>query len=119
MKPLAREFSQSGVAEYVIAPGYTERDLEWLKGRGMKPSDVQRPPRSGDWHGVRPEDITEGQTRVIVNLDTLEYIDPVKFGQAPTHLQWVGLGLTSLVVALLPARPRDTVELPVPAVAPA
>jgi drug/metabolite transporter, DME family len=40
-----------------------------------------------------------------------------KFGQAPTHLQWVGLALTSLVVALLPARPRDTVEVPVPAVA--
>ena len=31
-----------------------------------------------------------------------------KFGQAPTHLQWVGLALTSLVVALLPLRPRDT-----------
>jgi hypothetical protein len=45
VKPLAREFGQSGVAEYVIAPGYTERDLAWLKGRGMKPSDVQRPPR--------------------------------------------------------------------------
>jgi drug/metabolite transporter, DME family len=43
-----------------------------------------------------------------------------KFGQAPTHLQWVGLALTSLVVALLPARPRDTVEVPpVPAPAPA
>jgi DME family drug/metabolite transporter len=40
-----------------------------------------------------------------------------KFGQAPTHLQWVGLALTSLVVALLPVRPRDTVEVPVPAVA--
>jgi len=40
-----------------------------------------------------------------------------KFGQAPTHVQWVGLALTSLVVALLPARPRDTVEVPVPAVA--
>jgi drug/metabolite transporter (DMT)-like permease len=40
-----------------------------------------------------------------------------KFGQAPTRLQWVGLALTSLVVALLPARPRDTVEVPVPAVA--
>jgi drug/metabolite transporter (DMT)-like permease len=40
-----------------------------------------------------------------------------KFGQAPTHLQWVGLALTSLVVALLPARPRDAVEAPVPAVA--
>jgi drug/metabolite transporter (DMT)-like permease len=40
-----------------------------------------------------------------------------KFGQAPTHLQWVGLALTSLVVALLPARPRGTVEVPVPAVA--
>ena len=84
VKPLAREFGQSGVAEYVIAPGYTERDLEWLKGRGMKPSDVQRPPRSGDWHGARPEDITEGQTRVIVNLDTLEYLDPIRFCQVPT-----------------------------------
>jgi drug/metabolite transporter, DME family len=42
-----------------------------------------------------------------------------KFGQAPTHLQWVGLALTSLVVALLPIRPRDTVEVPVPVIAPA
>jgi drug/metabolite transporter (DMT)-like permease len=43
-----------------------------------------------------------------------------KFGQAPTNLQWVGLALTSLVVALLPARPRDAIEVPpVPAVAPA
>jgi drug/metabolite transporter (DMT)-like permease len=42
-----------------------------------------------------------------------------KFGQAPTHLQWVGLALTSLVVALLPARPRDAVDVPVTAVAPA
>jgi hypothetical protein len=45
---------------------------------------VQRPPRSGDWHGFLPEEIPEGQTRVIVNLDTLEYVDPVKFGQVPT-----------------------------------
>jgi drug/metabolite transporter (DMT)-like permease len=42
-----------------------------------------------------------------------------KFGQAPTHLQWVGLALTSLVVALLPMRPRDSIDAPVPAVAPA
>ena len=42
-----------------------------------------------------------------------------KFGQAPTHLQWVGLALTSLVVALLPLRPRNTIDVPVPAVAPA
>jgi drug/metabolite transporter, DME family len=35
-----------------------------------------------------------------------------KFGQAPTNLQWVGLALTSLVVALLPARPRGTIEVP-------
>jgi DME family drug/metabolite transporter len=40
-----------------------------------------------------------------------------KFGQAPTHLQWVGLALTSLVVALLPMRPRGTIDVPVPAVA--
>src|SRR5438477_4636635 len=43
-----------------------------------------RPPRSGDWHGVVDGQITQGQTRVIVNLDTLEYINPVRFGQPPT-----------------------------------
>jgi drug/metabolite transporter, DME family len=43
-----------------------------------------------------------------------------KFGQTLTGWQWVGVGLTSAVVALLPARPRDTVEgLPTPAPAPA
>src|SRR5205085_12259002 len=67
VKPVAREFGHSGVAEHVIANAYTERDLEWLKGRGMKPSDIQRPPRSGDWQGIRPEDIAEGERRVIVN----------------------------------------------------
>jgi len=42
-----------------------------------------------------------------------------KFDQAPTHLQWIGLALTSLVVALLPARPRDSIDVPaaVPATA--
>jgi len=43
-----------------------------------------------------------------------------KFGQALTGWQWVGVALTSAVVALLPARSRDTVEtLPAPAPAPA
>jgi hypothetical protein len=85
VKPTARHFGHCGVAEYVIADGYTATDLEWLKQRyGMKPEDVQRPPRSGDWHGFMPEEIPEGQCRVIVNLDTLEYLDPVKFGQIPT-----------------------------------
>jgi hypothetical protein len=50
----------------------------------MQPEHMQRPPRSGDWHGFLPEEVPEGQRRVIVNLDTLEYIDPVKFGQVPT-----------------------------------
>jgi len=85
VKPVARHFGGCGIAEYVIADGYTADDLAWLKQRcGMKPEDVHRPPRSGDWHGVRPEEIPEGQRRVIVNLDTLEYIDPVKFGRIPT-----------------------------------
>jgi drug/metabolite transporter (DMT)-like permease len=39
-----------------------------------------------------------------------------KFGQTLTGWQWVGVGTTSMVVALLPARPRDTVD---PASAPA
>jgi hypothetical protein len=84
VKPVARHFGGCGVAEYVIADAYDARDLEYLKRCGMKPEDVQRPPRSGDWHGFLPEEIPEGQRRLIVNLDTLEYIDPVKFGQVPT-----------------------------------
>jgi hypothetical protein len=83
-KPVARHFGGCGVAEYMIDSIYNARDLEYLKRCGMKPEDVQRPPRSGDWHGFRPEEIPEGQRRVIVNLDTLEYIDPAKFGQVPT-----------------------------------
>jgi hypothetical protein len=75
VKPVARHFGTCGVAEYVIDSIYEARDLEYLKRCGMKPEDVQRPPRSGDWHGFLPEEIPEGQRRVIANLDTLEYID--------------------------------------------
>jgi drug/metabolite transporter, DME family len=43
-----------------------------------------------------------------------------KFGQTLTGWQWVGVATTSLVVALLPMRPRDPVDVvPVPATAPA
>ncbi len=83
-RPLARSYGNSGVAEYVISPDYDEDGLAYLKRMGMQPKDVMRPPRSGDWHGLQPHEIPEGQRRVIVNLDTLEYIDPVKFGQIPT-----------------------------------
>jgi len=41
-----------------------------------------------------------------------------KFGQTLTGWQWVGVGLTSLVVVLLPTRPVETYEV-VPAPAPA
>ena len=40
-----------------------------------------------------------------------------KFGQTLTGWQWVGVAVTSMVVALLPARPRDTVD-PAAAAAP-
>lgn len=84
VRPLAREFGGSGVAEYVLDPCCTADDLIDLKRKGFDPKDVMRPPRSGDWHGGLVTDITEGQTRVLANLDTLEYLDPVKFGQVPT-----------------------------------
>jgi hypothetical protein len=85
VKPVARHFGNCGVVEYVIADDYSADDLAWLKERcGMRPQDVQRPPHSGDWHGFLPHEIAEGQRRVIVNLDTFEYIDPVAFGQVPT-----------------------------------
>ena len=85
VKPKAKHFGNCGVAEYVIDTCYSAENLSWMKKQyGMKPKDVQRVPRSGDWHGLRPEEIAEGQHRVIVNLDSLEYLDPVKFGQEPT-----------------------------------
>jgi drug/metabolite transporter (DMT)-like permease len=40
-----------------------------------------------------------------------------KFGQTLTGWQWFGVALTAIVVALLPARPRDAVD-PVAAAAP-
>jgi hypothetical protein len=91
VRPLAREYGGSGIAEYVISPDYDDEGLAYLKRCGMKPQDVQRPPRAGDWHGFLLEEIPEGQRRVIVNLDTLEYIDPVIFGQAPTLAGMVNL----------------------------
>jgi drug/metabolite transporter (DMT)-like permease len=41
------------------------------------------------------------------------------FGATLTSSQWLGVAVTSIVVLLLTARPRDTIELPVPAAAPA
>jgi hypothetical protein len=85
VKPKARHFGECGVAEYVIDTCYSADDLSWMKKQyGMRPIDVQRVPRSGDWHGLLPSEIAEGQHRVIVNLDTLEYLDPARFGQVPT-----------------------------------
>jgi hypothetical protein len=84
--PTGKQFGNSGVAEYVIDPDfeYSFSDFEYFKGCGMTPLDVQRVPRSGDWHGILPTEVTEGQTRVLVNLDTMEYINPVVFCQVPT-----------------------------------
>jgi drug/metabolite transporter (DMT)-like permease len=49
---------------------------------------------------------------------TAAIVGYLAFGATLTSTQWLGVGLTSLVVALLPARPRDAVEF-VPAPAPA
>jgi drug/metabolite transporter, DME family len=49
---------------------------------------------------------------------TAAIIGYLAFGATLTSTQWVGVGVTSLVVVLLPARPRDTLEL-VPAAVPA
>src|SRR6202022_4484251 len=68
VKPVARHFGGCGVAEYVIADGYDVRDLEFLNRTGMNPEDGRRGARSGDGHAFLPEEIPEGQRRVIVNL---------------------------------------------------
>jgi hypothetical protein len=111
VKPVARHFGSCGVAEYVIADVYDTRDLEYLKRCGMKAEDVQRPPRSGDWHGFRPEEIPEGQRRVIVNLNTLEYIDPVKFGQAPTLAGMVTLAPKDRALPILKKANQDHLQV--------
>jgi drug/metabolite transporter, DME family len=51
---------------------------------------------------------------------TAAIVGYLAFGATLTSTQWLGVGITSLVVALLPARPHDAVELvPAPAPAPA
>jgi hypothetical protein len=111
VKPVARHFGNCGVAEYVIADIYDTRDLEYLKRCGMKPEDVQRPPRSGDWHGFLPEEIPEGQSRVVVNLHTLEYINPVKFGQAPTLAGMVSLAPKDRDLPILKKANQDNLQI--------
>ena len=111
VKPVARHFGNCGVAECVIDSIYDVRDLEYLKRCGMKPEDVQRAPRSGDWHGFLPEEIPEGQTRVIVNLDTLEYINPVKFGQAPTLAGMVSLAPQNRDLPILKKANQDHLQV--------
>ena len=111
VKPVARHFGNCGVAEYVIDSIYDARDLEYLERCGMKPEDVQRPPRSGDWHGFLPEEIPEGQRRVIVNLDTLEYIDPIKFGQEPTLAGMVSLPPKDRNLPILRKANQDNLQI--------
>jgi len=111
VKPVARHFGGCGVAEYVIDSIYNARDLEYLKRCGMKPEDVQRPPRSGDWHGFLPEEIPEGQHRLIVNLDTLEYVDPVKFGQIPTLAGMIGLAPKHRDLPILKKANQDNLQI--------
>src|SRR6516225_2993101 len=86
-------------------------DLEYLKRCGMQPVDVQRPPRSGDWHGFLPEEIPEGQTRAIVNLDTFEYLNPVKFGQAPTLAGMVTLAPKDRNLPILKKANQDHLQI--------
>jgi drug/metabolite transporter, DME family len=45
---------------------------------------------------------------------TAAIVGYVAFGARLTTTQWIGVGVTTLVVAMLPARPRNTVELTMP-----
>lgn len=108
VKPAGRHFGNHGVAEYVIDEAYHDAEsLAFLKRMGLQPVDVQRVPRSGDWHGIRPEEIAQGHRRVIVNLDTLEYIDPVRFGQVPTLAGMVSLAPPDRKLPILKKRGGD------------
>lgn len=51
VKPNAKEFGSSGIGEYVIADIYSADALAYFKRQGLQPIDIQRVPRSRDWHG--------------------------------------------------------------------
>lgn len=73
-----------GVAEFELVEGYSKEDMDYFLRCGLSPIDYMRGPRSGDWSGLSDADVDKGETRVLLNLDTMEYLDPVKFGEVPT-----------------------------------
>lgn len=108
VKPNGRVFGGCGTAEYVIDDTQENADsLSFLKRVGMKPIDVQRVPRSGDWHGIRLDEIAEGQHRVLVNLDTMEYLNPVVFEQVPTLAGMVNSAPKGRKIPLLKKAEKD------------
>ena len=75
-----------GIGEYRLTDDAAKDAdfLSYLERAGVTEEMWKRVPRSGDWHGLRDNEVDLGQTRVIVNLDTLEYLDPTTFGEVPT-----------------------------------
>jgi hypothetical protein len=58
----------------------------WYQRIGIldRPHLWNRPPKNLSWHGIRDEEVDQGQTRVIADLDAREYMDPAAFGLSPT-----------------------------------
>lgn len=71
------------------------------------------------YYGLRSTPAVAATIAELAYPVTAVIVGYVAFGSTLTSTQWLGVGLTSVVVALLPARPRGTVEVPVPVPAPA
>jgi drug/metabolite transporter (DMT)-like permease len=71
------------------------------------------------YYGLRSTPAVAATIAELAYPITAVLIGYFKFGQTLTHWQWAGVALTTVVVALLPARPRDAVELPAPVPVPA
>lgn len=84
VKPRARA-GRDGLAHYTLDDPKGET-LEWLKRIGIpvskKPWD--RAPGDLAWTNISDSDIDNGQTRVWLNLDRNEIVDPIAFGEVPT-----------------------------------
>jgi len=104
------------IASYIPAEGYTSQDWDYLNGCGISERDWSRAPASGEWHGLLDSEVDQGQERVVVNLDTMEYLDPVTFGEVPTLGGMVrgefGGVATALFAALVHPQRRGGGDIP-------
>lgn len=85
VRPFGVKQGDIGVYELNAKPPAEREDwLRYLERMGISPKQYERCPGDGSWHGIPDKEIDLGQNRLIVNLDKLEYINPLLMGEVAT-----------------------------------